>query len=181
MNPQARFGLFMALALAQLFFPAKLIYDSLAVLQQGEVLKLATRPIDPVDYFRGYFVTLNFEADQFTETSKKHSWKRNQEIYVLFRKDSLGFARIESLNARKPQGNELYVKAKIDYIRDQQIMLEYPFNRFYMEESKAPKAEDLYRRAEGQGYALVKVRRGKAVLEDVVVKGKSLRDIAGEQ
>jgi hypothetical protein len=46
-----------------------------------------------------------------------------------------------------------------------------------MEENKAPEAERIYRRANA-GYALVHVYQGKAVLSDVFVKGKSLRELA---
>ena len=63
------------------------------------------------------------------------------------------------------------------YVLKNQVTLFFPFSRFYMEEGKAQKAEIIYRRVNA-GYALVKVYKGEAVLEDVLVKGKSLRELA---
>ena len=176
MTTQLRFGLFVLVALLQLSFPAKLVFDSNKVLWMGTELKFETRPVDPADPFRGRYVALNFAANQFEEKTA-HSWKRNSPIFVLLDQDDQGFARIKGLSAVRPAADELFVKARITYIYDNQITVYYPFSKFFMEESKAPEAEKIYREA-GEGYALVKVYHGEAVLQDVVVKGKSLNELA---
>ena len=176
MTTQLRFGLFVLLALLQLSFPGKLVFDSNKVLWLGTGLKFETRPVDPADPFRGRYVALNFAANQFEEKTAD-SWKRNDRVFVLLDRDAQGFARIKGLSAVRPAANELFVKARITYIYDNQITVYYPFSKFFMEESKAPEAERIYREA-GEGYALVKVYHGEAVLQDVVVKGKSLSELA---
>ena len=65
MTTQLRFGLFVLLALLQLSFPGKLVFDSNKVLWLGTELKFETRPVDPADPFRGRYVALNFAANQF--------------------------------------------------------------------------------------------------------------------
>lgn len=175
MSTSARFGLFVLVALIQLFFPGRLVFDSNKVLWLGTEVKFETAPVDPADPFRGRYVTLNFAASQFEE-KPEHKWKRNDRVYVLLGKDADGFAKIESLSPSKPSLSKLFVEAKISYVWGNRITIYYPFTKFFMEESKAPEAERIYRE-EGKGYALIKVYRGEGVLEDVVVKGQSLQEL----
>lgn len=175
MNKSTRFGLFVLVALIQLYFPGRLVFDSNKVLWFGTELKLETAPVDPADPFRGRYVVLNFAASQFTDESG-HDWKRHDRVYVLFEKDTEGYGKVKSLSASKPDSKILFVPARISYVSGKQITLYYPFTKFFMEENKAPEAERLYRE-EGKGYALLKVYRGEVVLEDVVVKGKSLKEL----
>lgn len=174
MTTQLRFGLFVLLALLQLSFPGKLVFDSNKVLWLGTELKFETRPVDPADPFRGRYVALNFAANQFKSLTK---WKRNDPVFVLLNQDAQGFANIKGLSATRPATGELFVKATITYIYGNQVTVYYPFSKFFMEENKAPEAEKIYREA-GEGYALVKVYHGEVVLQDVVVKGKSLNELA---
>jgi len=176
MTTQLRFGLFVLVALLQLSFPAKLVFDSNKVLWLGTALKFETRPVDPADPFRGRYVALNFAANQFEEKTA-HSWKRNDRVFVLLDRDAKGFASIKGLSVTRPATGELFVKATITYIYGNQVTVYYPFSKFFMEESKAPEAEKIYREA-GEGYALVKVYHCEVVLQDVVVKGKSLNELA---
>lgn len=176
MTTQLRFGLFVLVALAQLSFPAKLVFDSNKVLWLGTELKFETRPVDPADPFRGRYVALNFAANQFEDKSGT-KWKRNDPVFVILNRDDQGFASIKGLSTTRPATGELFVKATITYIYGNQVTVYYPFSKFFMEESKAPEAEKIYREA-GEGYALVKVYHGEVVLHDVVVKGKSLNELA---
>ncbi|HOY17884.1 MAG TPA: GDYXXLXY domain-containing protein [Haliscomenobacter sp.] len=176
MNQQYRFGLFVLLALVQLYFPGKMVYDSNKVLWLGQAFKFETRPVDPADPFRGRYVALNFAATQF-EAPAESAWQRNETVFVLLETDAAGYAKIKGLSRSKPAQQEAYVSAKVSYVWKNQVTLFYPFSRFYMEEGKAQKAEIIYRRVNA-GYALVKVYKGEAVLEDVLVKGKSLRELA---
>lgn len=176
MKTQTRFGLFVVVALLQLLFPAKLVFESNKVLWWGTALKFKTEPIDPADPFRGRYVALNFAAREFT-ASTGHPWKRGDAVYVILENDAQGYVQIQSLHKTRPSAAEgIFVKAQVRYVRKNRITLDYPFRKFFMEEHLAPKA-DAYYRQQGEGHALVKVYKGEAVLEDVVVKGKSLRTL----
>ncbi len=62
--------------------------------------------------------------------------------------------------------------------------IEYPFDRFYLEESKAPEAERAYWEANRDttqvAYALVAVKNGHAALKDVMINNKSVIDVVNE-
>ena len=118
------------------------------------------------------------------QDSKK--WTVNSDIYVLLSTDAEGFAAIHSLSETRPTDNRIdFVKAKARYMsRDKELFIDFPFNRFYMEESKAPLAEQIYRETnrdkKQEAYALVNVKDGEAVLKDVLIKGVSIRELAKE-
>ncbi|HEY5622073.1 MAG TPA: hypothetical protein VIR77_05680, partial [Pontiella sp.] len=63
------------------------------------------------------------------------------------------------------------------------LRLDIPFDRFYMEEAKAPRAEALARDAmrSGDCWAAVRILDGKAVIEDVFAQGERLRDLAAKK
>ncbi len=61
------------------------------------------------------------------------------------------------------------------------IDLEFPFTKFYMEETKAADAEKLYwetlRDNSKTIYALVYIKDGDAVLKDVCIDGVSIKEL----
>ena len=62
------------------------------------------------------------------------------------------------------------------------IVVEYPFNRFYMEEYKAPAAEAAYRDVQTDSsrvaYALVRIKNGKSAIENVFINDIPIQEIA---
>ena len=62
----------------------------------------------------------------------------------------------------------------------QGMRFDLPFDRFYMDEAKAPRAETLARESTRQTncWANVRILNGDAVLEDVYAEGQSLRQLA---
>jgi uncharacterized membrane-anchored protein len=171
---------FILVVVAQLFVPAKMIYDQERIIALGKEFKFKTRPIDPNDPFRGKYITLRFDIE--THYSYKASeFKKGDDVYVLLRTDEFGMAAISDISKVKP-GIELdYVVAQVNSVFDQRITINYPFNRYYMEESKAQKAEDLYREASRDSsqstYAIILVRKGNASINDVVLNGESIKEI----
>ncbi len=65
------------------------------------------------------------------------------------------------------------------------LVINYPFTRYYMEESKAKAAELAHRRSlrndQEVTYALVNIKNGDAVLKDVMINGVSVKELAGEE
>ncbi len=180
------FPLFVIMALAQWIVPGKMILDSERVLRDGDVYKFKTQPVDPSDPFRGKYITLNFEADHF-ETDTLQKFENGQEVYLKLSIDSLGFAGIAALEAERPENIEGVLITTISNTNPyrlpgrQYVYFEYPFERFYVEESKAAEAERAYwdsnRDSTHTTYALVKIKNGQAVLEDVRIDDKSIVDI----
>jgi uncharacterized membrane-anchored protein len=193
------FFVFILLALVQLLLPAKMIFDREDILVNGKDFKFKTKPVDPNDPFRGKYITLGFEENLVKDQSE-NDWQISESIYVLLTTDTEGFARIVSVSKVKPVGNVDFVEAKVSFFslfdpmqaqpdslnqpeskKNTDLIIEYPFNRFYMEEFKAPLAEKVYRESltdsSNVTYALVKIKNGEAVVKDIVINGISIKEL----
>ena len=180
--------LFAVMVLAQLAVPFKMIFDREKVLSEGNTFKFKTAPIDPSDPFRGKYITLNFVENNF-EVIDGETWQNGQAVYVLLAKDAYGFAKIVDVVKELPDESNNCVKAKLNYVATkkdstrtiQELNVEYPFERFYMEESKAPLAESMYwevsRDTTKITYASVSIQNGRAVLKDVFIGDVSIREL----
>jgi len=174
---------FILLCLAQLYLPLKMVADQEAVVSKGKPFRFKVAPLDPNDPFRGKYITLRYEADSI-KVENVNEWMRNPKVYVLLKTDSHGYAAISNISARRPDDQADYVEAAVSVLNLQDkstLRIEYPFGRFYMEESKAVKAESMFletlRSPQSSAYALVYVRKGEAMIDDVVINGKSVKDI----
>lgn len=167
--------------LAQLAFPVKMIIDSESVLISGKEFKFLLEPVDPYDPFRGKFITLRYFADEFYP-SEKRKWESKENIYVHLTTDSAGFAKIFKITSECPEDNIDYVKAKVDYYYPESnlMVIKYPFESFYMEESKAKGAEDAYRNVVRDrvkiAYGKVYIKDGRSVLKDVILDEVPIRE-----
>ena len=174
---------FLLIAIVQLYVPAKMIYDQEVVLLNGNEYKFKAAPIDPNDPFRGKYITLRFEATTFL-VQNINEWAINDEVFVQIQNDTAGFAQIKNVSKKRPGNDPDYIKAKIAFLMEDgkvNMRIEYPFDRFYMEETKAQAAEDMYRESivdsTQVAYALVNVRNGEAVIRDVMINGTSISDL----
>ena len=179
------FIVFMIVAVLQLAVPAKMILDKENILSLGAPYKFRTAPIDPYDPFRGKYITLSFDANEF-EVPNDSSWHGGDIVFVHLGKDTEGFAKVKDITRQPPaDGNVDYVKAHIRYAYGEKVTIDYPFNHFYMEEDKAADAETTYRSSQWDTaqvvYALVNVRKGDAVLKDVMINDTPIADIVEEQ
>jgi uncharacterized membrane-anchored protein len=170
------FGL---LVLLQLWIPASVIKGRENTLADGKAFKFRMAPRDPNDYFRGKYIFLNFNENSI-EVNDGQDWKYGEKVWVSIANDSAGYAKITGLSAinNKPGGD--CIEAVISYFSDRlkTINIEWPFEKFYMEESKAPLAEEAYNESRADSsivsYALVKVKNGMAVLENVFIDDKPI-------
>lgn len=186
-NIKLKYGfiLFIIIALAQLFVPAQMIFSQESVLTQGKAYKFKTQPVDPSDPFRGKYITLRYDIN--SAITNDTLWERKQEVYVYLKEDSLGFAMVKEVSRMPLTLNNDYVVAEVIsyYANQKKLRFNLPFNRFYMEESKAKPAEDAYREAQRDSlpnniYGLVYIKDGEAVLEDVLVNEVSIADYVEE-
>ncbi len=182
-NKKILFTAFILVALVQLYVPAKMILDKESVLETGTEYKFKTAPIDPSDPFRGKYITLNYDENT-VEIPNEQDWMRGEIIYASITTDIEGFAKIKSISKEKPTDNHDFIKAKVSFITENgsnKLTIDYPFDRYYMEESKAYDAELTYRQSQRDSnqiaYALVSIKDGDAVLKDVLIGGTSIREI----
>lgn len=177
------FTLFILLALVQLYVPAKMIWNNEDIIATGVELKFKTAPIDPKDPFRGKYIRLNF-SDDTVSVADKNNWTRGETIYITLKIDDQGFAQLVTGCKTIPSNVPLYLKATTSYARydsSNVVNINYPFDRYYMEETKAYAAEKTYQASQSDTtsitYALVSIKEGNAVLKDVMIDGKSIKNI----
>lgn len=179
---------FAFMVMAQWIVPLKMIRDSEAVLTEGEIYKFKTQPIDPSDPFRGKYVILRFDVEQF-ETDTLKRFKADQTVYARLATDAKGFVRISELLLHEPElMDNAILKTTVGYAwpvdGKQRVSLKLPFDRFYVEESKAPAAEQAYWDAQRDTlqvtYARVRVHNGQAVIEDVMINDRPILEIVRE-
>jgi uncharacterized membrane-anchored protein len=174
------------MCLAQWIIPGKMVYDSEKIISGGTVFKFKTEPIDPADPFRGKYITLSFEAD-YIYSDDTTDWQSGDRIFVTFTADSAGFAKAENAY-RTPPDEKSYLRTTVSYVNDngsnRRIVFRLPFDRFYLEESKASDAEQLYWKAQRDSaktaYGLVSIGPGQAVLTDVIINERPIVDIIEE-
>lgn len=180
--------IFIIVAIVQLFVPAKMIMDREEILKSGKEFKFVTAPIDPSDPFRGKYISLNYKANRIQIDSSKN-WHRGENIFAILENDSNGFAEIKSVTKQLPGIGVNFLKVKVSYSTSNddidELIIQYPFDRYYMKESKAFRAELTYRQSLLDSnlitYASVFVKNGEAVLKDVLINGVSIQKIVEEE
>ncbi|MGO3183081.1 MAG: GDYXXLXY domain-containing protein [Aequorivita sp.] len=177
------FTAFILMAIIQLAIPGKMIWDKEQILKTGKEFKFETAPVDPTDPFRGKYIVLQYNENTI-DLETEDNWVPGEKIYVVLKPDEKGFSTIDNVSKEKPTENLDYVLAKVNYVsgnRFKTINISYPFDRFYMEESKAYPAELEYRKSQQDSskttYALVSIKNGDAVLKDVLIDGVSIGEI----
>lgn len=184
MNKKILLPLFVLLVMAQFYVPAKMILDRNDVLNTGIAFKFKTAPVDPYDPFRGKYITLRF-TENSVSIENPDDWKRHEEVYVLLENDEEGFAQFKAASKVKPEHND-FLKTTVRSVRynSKTLIINCPFDRYYMEESKALDAEKIYWNTRVDtaqaAYAVVYIKDGESVLNDVMVNGKSIREIVKE-
>ncbi len=168
---------FFVLVVVQLFIPSRMIYQREIILKKGEPFKFEIEPVDPSDPFRGEYIQLSFKQNDFK--IKGHSWRKGNKVYVFLEKDKEGFASVTELSKTPPTDNTPHVTCSIQKVRlvNRRVIINYPFDTYYMSEFKASKAEKEFRETiaeEKIAYAIVYIRGGEAVLKDVIINNKSL-------
>ena len=180
MDKRVRILLFSLMAVVQLGALAWMIRDHEQVLETGRVYRFRTEPIDPRDPFRGEYVVLNFAAQDglwpIPDSTAQHA-------YAWLAEDSAGYAYIAALRMEPPtDGSDHLHVAFGNWGGDTVHRVELPFDRFYLEEGDGAATEQLLQPVwEADtliqplpAHAVVRVYTGEAVIEDLVVDGRSI-------
>lgn len=183
MTRMQKLAAFVLLALLQLGVVFYMVWHWEDVAQNGRVVHLAVKPVDPYDLLRGRYIDLNFgELKVATDVP----FENGEKVYAVFEEENER-VKITAVSRTKPDNQE-YVNAKVSYYNSKantvQVMV--PFKRYYMPEELAPLAEKLYnRRAINDGVARLRVKNGDAVIEEIYFGDKTiyehLKDGAAEK
>jgi hypothetical protein len=113
-------------------------------------------------------------------------YTNGETIFATINTDKNGFAKISSISKTKPKNTDSYLKLKVGFaLNNDKIAIDLPFNRFYMNENIASKAEKIYRefsiKKKNETYALVTIKNGEAVIKDVRINDVSIKDLANKK
>ena len=170
------FGIVMAI---YLIVPIVMISRYETVLADGNVFRFRAMPVDPYDSFRGRYVVLRFKEAEVPIESCTDSLLAGDDVYVSLFKNDSGFAIVRNVN-KTGSLNDDYFKATVKYVYSDNISLEFPFQRYYMNEELAPLAEKALRNNVWSGsdevYTDVRIINGTAVIEEIYINGVPLKE-----
>lgn len=190
MKPLIAVGLFAVVAAVQLAVPGGMIVRREAVLRDGEAFKFRTAPVDPYDAFRGRYVALRLDTGNGENESgfgfrgvpaePGRTYRRGQKVYARIEVGDDGFAKLAKVTSAPP-ADAPWLTARISYsYSNDEVFLELPFDRYYMDEGQAPEAEQAYnrlsRREVRNTWVVVRVRNGFSVLEELYLDGLPVRE-----
>lgn len=176
---------FAIMAAVQWYVPLNMIRGMERVRSEGQEIRLKIRPFDPADPFRGNYMQLQFEH-LYVEQVYDTSWQAGERVYVSLYEEADGLARPVWVSREMPEPGTLFLEARVDYVvpDEQRLYFSWPFNRYYVNEEAAPRMEELLQQFTAgdslRVWALLRASGGQAVLEDLVVEGRSLRELAEE-
>ena len=179
------FTICILLFLCQLYVPASIIIRHEKVYHSGFTSRMLLAPVDPNDPFRGKFIVLSFRENT-ARVPADFKLNAGETVYVLLKPDNSGFMRVDKLVTKYVETIEpmACVRARLIYVEEETAgriaHIDYPFTRFYMEESKAAVAEQRYRTAAADSnqlaYGILNIYKEDVVVKDVVINGVSLVD-----
>jgi uncharacterized membrane-anchored protein len=184
------FLLFVLVAVIQLAVPISQIARHEHILQSGVPYKFRTAPVDPADAFRGRYVALAYEGTA-APLREGDDLRYGMPAWVRLGKDEAGFAHFVELSATPPESGD-YLRVESLFIDQRgdggKVRFSLPFDRYYMDEDDAPRAEAAYRRHAGRSdgdavtaYVLVRVKEGRGVIEELYIRDKPIREFLSEK
>ena len=167
---------------AQVYAPVSMMLRYEHILDTGTPFRFAVEPIDPADPFKGRYVRLNFPIQQglmsdLEQPIKKNNFVPRGKAYAILSTNDDGLAMISKIVASEPNDGD-YVAVKSRYFLEEKYSIRFPFDRYYAEESKAPKIESLvwnWQGDENQGQsrpaviAQVHIKNGHGVISELYV------------
>jgi uncharacterized membrane-anchored protein len=138
--------IFVIFCLSQITVLSYLVYKGN---KKGTVIKLKCGLYDPYDFIKGRFLYLKFFMEDQKFTNYPESLKKDikdSKITYLYCVLSKDFSKIETLSFDKPADTKLFFKVKLGYSYEDYFSVEFPFNKYYIQEDLALKAEPVIRK-----------------------------------
>jgi len=154
------------------------------ILKEGETFYFKVLPLDPYDPFRGRYVMLRFANTTQAPIAQGQS-KENQSLGYAILGHQEKLDSVKEITFLKPQmGSFLEVNINENRQKNTSSMVYFslPYDRFYMREDVAPKAEKVLRTRSGvEVKAKLKVLNGKGIIEELFVGEIPLREFVLSQ
>ncbi len=175
LNVLKRHGLwvvFAAMVIAQLGFPISSIVGMNDVLKSGTEFKIKTRLVDPADPFRGRYVAIGVELDIPEPLQGEVQYGR--DAFIRLRQGADGFAEVVEVSGAPLAGDGVLHLNDV-FGRGETIRL--PYDRYYMQESIAPKAEAVYNRERENAFVTIRVKNGVGAVSGLYINDTRIEDI----
>ncbi len=182
------FSAFILVGLAQLFVPWQMIRQQPNFAAAGAEFKfkIDSKLKEGSNHtgasIRGKFIWLEFEQARLKITDKK-VWEPDDGVFVLFTRDSLGFAKIESVTKTKPVNNVDWVRARVwvNWRDTTTLHINYPFNQYYIKDTNPNDVETIIKNGLNDSlkfnYLSVKIRENQFQVEDLIINEVSFKEM----
>jgi uncharacterized membrane-anchored protein len=161
-----RTGLLAATFLVQLALLISMIAGAERTIDKGRIWKFQTAPVDPVDLFRGRYAALSFPIVWVPVVEGEV--EQGDLVYALLETDEEGFARFSGVSASPPSSPDHLELVALGASRGR-ARVQLPYDRFYMDEERAPEVDRLMRGRLGPAWVRVRIYEGKGVVVDLHV------------
>ena len=182
---------FILVALAQLFVPYQMISKQAGFAETGTEFKFRTDNRFNPDFneirtdLSGESIRLKFREDHLKISDKRY-WEKVQNAYVIFTRDSDGFAKIRSVVTIKPADTFDWVRARVNVNWKDSARLElfYPFTNYYIQDTKNKKVESAIKNGLCDtlktNYLKIKIKENQFVTGDLVIDGVPFKEMIRE-
>ena len=174
--------IFAIAAVAQWAAPLSQIWTHEQVLTKGTLIKLICNAPDPYDPLRGRYLAV-WPTQNEVSVPEDLKLQRGMHVYATLTTGANGVATISQLSLTPPAAGD-FIRVRTGYVYEQKAHIEWPFNRFYINEKLAPEADKWFAeniRGDKPILAEVRVLNGRAVLADLSLDGKPFREILKER
>jgi GDYXXLXY protein len=171
-----RTTLFGIVMFVYLWYPYQMINGQERILKEGTTYRFKTRPVDPVDAFRGRYIVLNYDNLSMNYPKASETFQSGQKVFLSLASDAAGYAFFSNIHIAAPTKGD-YVSATCAYTEEDKIHLSVPENmqQFFLNETIAPEAERMYNQLNNlqqsgdtvHVYIDAKVYNGKILLEEL--------------
>ena len=175
-------AVFAVAAVAQWLLPLSGIWQHERVISRGTLLKIECAAPDPYDPLRGRYLAVRPREQTAAAPDAFPPGRGAVEVWATLAAGEDGLARIESLSV-EPVSGPTVMRLEARRIGDTDggptVGLDWPFDRFYLNERLAPAADTLV--AGKTTVAELRLLDGRAVLTDILLDGVSVRELAKRQ
>ena len=141
-----------------------------AVLTFGARVLLETRPIDPRDFLRGDYVTLDYAIADIPDEifpQEDAGGKTGKVLYATLALDDAGIASVSGVSFSRPQSG-LYIKGRRNWDwRGKSV--DYGLGVYYVPEGTGLEIENALRDSKVKVLADVRVIRGRGVIKKLEI------------
>ena len=182
------FSAFILVAMAQLFVPWQMIRTRPNFIDPGAEFKfkIDSKLRDGNSHtgasIRGKFIWLELEQSNMKIADKKE-FEQNEGVFVVFTRDSLGFAKIESVTKKKPVNNVDWIRARVwvNWRDTTTLHINYPFNQYYIKDTNPKDVETIIKKGLNDSlkinYLKIKIRDNQFQVEDLLINDVSFKEM----